>query len=480
MYHNSRRSNTVARSILFILSITFLLAQNTLAKHFDVETACMNAVPADLNTTHRGYDLDAGNTHLVQLDVPSAGILALDLSAYDRDAVEPRIGFFRDWCGKAMMGGDSAVTIERSAAHLVLAVRAAGTYTFRLGAQDPRRALGEYKLTSRFVAATVTEDELYLGTVAQSGAGILASRRHFFASEPTIKSDEDQPNPDPGYKSGEDQPNPDPGYQSGEDQPNPDPGYQAPSDYLLTLVTLKDADLHKSGEDQPNPDPGYRSGEDQPNPDPGFQSGEDQPNPDPGYTSTSDDLLTFVTQRYADLHKNGEDQPNPDPGYKSDEDQPNPDPGYQSGEDQPNPDPGFHAHPAGVKPWVLLYGNQDIALAALAGSEERPRLEQLCRRGELDDVDDGFTCATPIASGDSVRGEIRNDWGDDTDVFELTLDDLRTVTLAVTGDVATYLELYDRNGQRLETLLASGEGAQMVKTLTPGHYFLRVSGVRPA
>ena len=71
---------------------------------------------------------------------------------------------------------------------------------------------------------------------------------------------------------------------------------------------------------------------------------------------------------------------------------------------------------------------------------------------------------------------IDNGWGDDRDVFVFELDRTRTVQLETAGEVDTFGGLYDRRGQRLAATGDGGDGAnfRLVKTLSPGLYFVRV------
>lgn len=106
----------------------------------------------------------------------------------------------------------------------------------------------------------------------------------------------------------------------------------------------------------------------------------------------------------------------------------------------------------------------------------------LCRQGEGDDHGDTLTCATPLDPDRTVAAEIRNRWGDDADVFRLRLTELRTVEVATSGDADTFGSLYDRHGHRLATDDDGGAGRnfRIVKTLSPGLYYLRIEGPHAA
>ncbi len=148
-----------------------------------------------------------------------------------------------------------------------------------------------------------------------------------------------------------------------------------------------------------------------------------------------------------------------------DEDQPEPDPfaGCQQSasfvfkddpdEDQPEPDP---------------FASPGTTCRELYG---------LCQLSLTDDHGDTLRCATPVLTGQVVTAEIRNQWGDDDDYFTFTLKDLASVRIATNNASDSIGSLYDRHGY----LLSSGgseyrQGFRIVRTLSPGRYYVRVAG----
>jgi len=127
-------------------------------------------------------------------------------------------------------------------------------------------------------------------------------------------------------------------------------------------------------------------------------------------------------------------------------------------EDEPDPDTN-----------PLLSSPLDALMA-------RRAVRALCRHSLADDHGDTLRCATPVRPGREVAAEIRNGLGDDDDVFVFTLDELRTVSIETAGDLDTFGGLYDHRGYRLKTADDGGEGGsfRIVKTLSPGRYFVRV------
>ncbi len=164
----------------------------------------------------------------------------------------------------------------------------------------------------------------------------------------------------------------------------------------------------------------------------------------------------------------GEDEPDPNPqpfysdpcqGFAAgivlkDEDE---------GEDEPDPNP----QPSAV------YDLPHLTPPAL-----RFELDGACRLGEIDDHGDTFTCATPVCLNQGVGGEIWNGWGDDHDLFMFFLSKQQTVAVETTGSSDTFGGLYDRYGHRLGRADGGGraDNFRIVKTLSPGTYFVRVEG----
>ena len=213
--------------------------------------------------------------------------------------------------------------------------------------------------------------------------------------------------------------------------------------YSLTNTFVPGLKSDDPDEDEPEPDPfahGVLSFQKSDDPD------EDEPEPDP----FADGVLSVV-------HKSDdpdEDEPEPDPFaggvgailsfQKSDD----PD------EDEPEPDPLVQT--------VLL--------------------KRACQDSLRDDHSETLQCATPIALGREIRAEIRNDLGDDTDVFTFNVGELKSVQLATYGSSDVLGGLYDENGYRLAVDDDGGDGAnfRIVKSLSRGRYFVRVEGTAGA
>ncbi len=162
-------------------------------------------------------------------------------------------------------------------------------------------------------------------------------------------------------------------------------------------------------------------------------------------------------------------------------------------ESEPEPDP--FANPAGDEvrsgAQIELGPGPDTAAGLEKGdpdeSEPEPdplvfpplsELPRVCRQTRVDDHGGTFRCATPIALGREVRAEVDNGWGDDEDLFTFAVKELTSVRIETTGSSDTVGGLYDGDGYRLRVDDDGGSGGnfRIVKTLSPGRYFVRVEG----
>ncbi len=153
MSNSSSISLKIFRTVLLVglfVTISPLYAEALYAGGAD--RTCAGAVPADLNSSLRTFNDKQGEPYLVKVEIPSAGILSVDVSAPGAASVEPKLGFPAAGCGYAR-----PVVIERSATHLVLAARKPGSYVFRVSSQDPALVLGELKVRTGFVGSISTE-----------------------------------------------------------------------------------------------------------------------------------------------------------------------------------------------------------------------------------------------------------------------------------------------------------------------------------
>ncbi|MEE8526448.1 MAG: hypothetical protein V3T72_21135 [Thermoanaerobaculia bacterium] len=315
-----------------------------------VSPLCAAAAPIStelpLNATLRAYGGADEGPRRFRLELPGPGIVTVDLAT----AGPERLSAWIDLCRDLPEAG--ATILEQSATHLALAVRAPRTVCLRAAAEDPRRPLGSYKLTTSFVAAEVADE-----TFAFGDSGTVVTRTRYLATSTAWKADPEPVDPDPDGLSG-----------SGA--------------LLASLLSLPPA-AAKADPEPVDPDP--------------------------------DGLRWEAPTTGAGLSQ------------------------------------------------VLFY---------------RPAC--VLQSGEVDDHGDTASCATPLALGHRVAGEIGNRWGDDGDVFAFTLSELTTVEITTRGDTDTFGELSGRSGHRLAV---DDDGAddgpgnfRIATTLAPGRYSLRVTG----
>ncbi len=133
--------NTVRQIFHFTLTaLIFLSAAAASAS----SNYCSNAPLIGLDETLRAEGRQAGEPDCYRLQTPAAGLLMLDLAVPGAATAEPRIG---------LLGSRAARidVIERSAAHLLVSSDGPRELTVCAGAEDPREALGEFKLRTTFL-----------------------------------------------------------------------------------------------------------------------------------------------------------------------------------------------------------------------------------------------------------------------------------------------------------------------------------------
>lgn len=111
---------------------------------------CATAKTVNLNSSLRGFAGAQGEPALIELTVPSAGILSVDVSVPGAAVVEPKIEFEGRGCGSGKADAEPVI-LDRSATHFMLLAEHAGSYFFGVGSQDRLRSLGDFKVRTGFV-----------------------------------------------------------------------------------------------------------------------------------------------------------------------------------------------------------------------------------------------------------------------------------------------------------------------------------------
>ncbi len=136
----------------WILSLSLSLA--TLATPVtatESPSACDAPAPLLPTDQHRRPEGLIAETHCYRLDLPSAGLLHLDLAVAGWSPSRARLSV-------AGTGGGAFEILERSAVEW-LATASAGSYLLEIAAEDPRRPLPAYRLSSRFVEWTKSDTD---------------------------------------------------------------------------------------------------------------------------------------------------------------------------------------------------------------------------------------------------------------------------------------------------------------------------------
>ena len=114
-----------------------------------------------------------------------------------------------------------------------------------------------------------------------------------------------------------------------------------------------------------------------------------------------------------------------------------------------------------------------IRIGSSSSRDLRPLLASICRDQLADDVGDSLFCASTLRTRARVSGQIRNDEGDDVDVFVVNLPRRATLDVELSGD-GVRLAVYDRHGQ---PMAFGGEAPlRSVRAFAPDTYFFKVEG----
>ena len=198
---------------LMLIAMLIVTASGARAMTPSLEPSCTGTYALELNSVARGYSAPR-ETNIFTLDVPTAGILALDVAVPGYAEASPKLGLLGPDCSP-LTDSLRALVIERSTVHQVLAI-GPGTYHVRLAAQDPQAALGSFKLTTAFVASAALDGALKTDTdMVDPDPGIAAIT-------PSFKVDTDIVDPDPGLTWVE------PSFKVDTDIVDPDPGLASP------------------------------------------------------------------------------------------------------------------------------------------------------------------------------------------------------------------------------------------------------------
>lgn len=188
MLNNTRNT----KKTLLIASLLGFLVTPANSATTDTSALCAGASPILTGETVRGIGRVAGEPDCFRIETPAGGLLALDVAVPGPAAAAPRLGLVESCAGSETEG---LAVIDRTATSLVVAGKTAVSLVACVGPQDPRLALGEYKLAAAFVDAA--------------------------------KSDPIEVEPDPGQKSDPIEVEPDPGQKSDPIEVEPDPGQKA-------------------------------------------------------------------------------------------------------------------------------------------------------------------------------------------------------------------------------------------------------------
>lgn len=144
----SRRLAPSLRWFAGHLVLLLVCAPLALARTEATDSRCDLLLPvAHDRADHR--DASAEAEHFVRIDLPTAGLLLVELLQPLADSAPLRLDTLAGACGGFET---SAELLGQTASQLLLAVPGAGPLDLRITPQDPRQEIGEYRLTPHFVA----------------------------------------------------------------------------------------------------------------------------------------------------------------------------------------------------------------------------------------------------------------------------------------------------------------------------------------
>ncbi len=110
---------------------------------------CRKLEPLVPDSTARYYETDAQRCFEIYLE--ESGYLMINVSSPLLSRVEPRLYFANDTRTLLTASSDEHRTITKTATFVLLEIRRSGSYAFRVGTQDPRDKLSEFKLRTAWV-----------------------------------------------------------------------------------------------------------------------------------------------------------------------------------------------------------------------------------------------------------------------------------------------------------------------------------------
>ncbi|MEM7355801.1 MAG: hypothetical protein AAF657_33605, partial [Acidobacteriota bacterium] len=155
---------------------------------------CRNSSRVELGSTwNDGYQ--EGDIRFLELEIPRTGVLMVEVMALGDGAPAPRLTILGRGCTEPGTADDFQI-VNQGSTYQIIAVAAAGDYSFLLTSQDPQQPLGEVELAIDFTATEVVTSEVLVAQ-APGERTISARRTEFFIDRFDSKSEEDVVDPHP-------------------------------------------------------------------------------------------------------------------------------------------------------------------------------------------------------------------------------------------------------------------------------------------
>ena len=192
MFRRNRHSLTIAYTVM-IFGLSAVLQASSFTPR-TLSQSCTEAIPIDLGrgswSSAEGPMID----HLFRVDLPIAGILAVELRISGADGAEARFEMSEAACN-AGFAADAAVMVERSASRSVIVAHSPGPRYFSVAAVGSSHAPAAFRLTADFTAAETVRD-VHIVESMPGHRAVVVEQTDFYPLD-GVKSEPEEFDPDP-------------------------------------------------------------------------------------------------------------------------------------------------------------------------------------------------------------------------------------------------------------------------------------------
>ncbi len=412
------------------------------------------------------------NTERFSLELPSPGVLVIEATSPITAGESPGLSL---WASAAEGLFADIATLDRSVSRLTLAVRERGSLPLRIASRDPRQVLGEYRLQTHFVPLSASTEmfwgpfegvdtlcaQVALTRLRDLDGDVRVESLGIRAWDEVSKTEIEEVDPNPGALWSPSMSSIKASWFAA------DPWQEGVSRSDLTAsvrgwVTVPDSQIElgvtKTEIEEVDPNPGA------------FRAAPC------GTTATGHHQGPKSLFSKTDFSKTEIEEVDPNPGaFRA-----APCGTLRHGASFPvtlsipTETPTAESRDLVVQSVLDAITRHHLATQAQPFRSRPARRLGACQLQDGDEHLDTFSCATPLALGQSLSGELFKHQGIDSDVFEFAVDTLSRVEIAAEGDTALAGGLYDVSGRRLGVSATDTSELLLYEILEPGRYFVRI------